>query len=129
MNELLRTELEELKKFFVEIGWVDGLFQTLFLLEDAKPGVDLQGGKKLKQLRNILSWFNLHVSKRHGGYATKNEELYKGWNRIFGFKEDAEKFLGYPHCCVQAHNLGFGNPMTSAVSIYSIIKDIKSGRK
>ena len=42
MDELMRNELEELKRFFVDNGWVDGLFQVLFLFENAKPGVYLQ---------------------------------------------------------------------------------------
>ncbi len=132
MQELRREELTELKKFFVEIKWVDGLFQVLFLLEDAKPGVYLQQQdekrKQLKQLRNILCWFGLFVSMRHGGYATKNKTLYKKWNKIFGFKLDAVKFLGYPSCCVEARKSGPGSA-TIAIQLYLLIKEIKYGNK
>ena len=130
MNELLRTELQELKRFYVDNGWVDGLFQILFLLEDVKVGVYLQedNGRKLKQLRNMLYWFGLHVSIRHGGYATKNKELYREWNKFFGFKLDAEKLLGYPNCCVAVHNSGFGGTIT-AVYLYTLIKEVRAGKK
>lgn len=45
MEEIKRQELEELKKFFIDEGWEEGLFQILFLLEDVKPGVYLQHEK------------------------------------------------------------------------------------
>ena len=132
MGKLLRNELEELKRFFVEGGWwTDGLFQILFLLEDVKPGVDLglrRKRRKLKRLRSMLYWFDLYVSTWHGGYATKNKDLYNEWNRVFGFKMDAERFLGYPSCCVLIQNLGFGSAHLG-VHLYSIIKDVKFGRK
>ena len=129
MQELKRNELEELKKFLVDEGWVDGLFQILFLLEDTKIGVYLQGEqkrRKLKHLRNMLYWFDLYVSMGHGGYATKNKGLYKEWNKFFGFKLDAEKFLGYPSCCVRVHNLHIP---VSIIHFYSLIKEIRFGRK
>ena len=129
MHDTKRHELEELKKFLVDIGWVDGLFQILFLLEDTKVGVWLQSERKeLKQLRNMLYWFNLYVSMRHGGYATKNKALYKEWNKIFGFELDAVKFLGYLACCVKIHKLGLGSNVIG-VHLYSLIKEIRFGRK
>ena len=129
MEEIRRNELEELKKFFVDEGWVDGFFQILFLLEDVKAGVYLQQErkrKKLKHVRNMLYWFDLYVSMRHGGYATKNSELYREWNKFFGFESNAEKFLGYPSCCVKVHNIHVPAYM---IHLYSSIKEIKSGRK
>lgn len=131
MQEIKRQELEELKKFLVDNGWVDGLFQILFLLGGAKPGVYLQKERKrrkLKLLRNMLSWFGLYVSMKHGGYATKSEDLYKEWNKTFGFKLDAEKFLGYPNCCVEIHKSGFGSTIIG-INLYSLIKEMKYGRK
>lgn len=130
MDEIRRNELKELKKFFVDEKWVDGLFQILFLLEDIKPGMDLQQERrrKLKHLRNMLYWFDLYVSIKHGGYATKNKKLYKQWNKFFGFKKDAEKFLGYPTCCVRAENLLNGHAKYS-VYLYSIVKEIRAGKR
>ena len=132
MDNLRKNELEELKKFFVEDGWVDGLFQMLFFLEDVKVGMYLQEERrrrKLKRLRNMLYWFEgIYVSMRHGGYATKNKELYKQWNKFFRFERDAEKFLGYPSCCVRAHIIMTGS-VKNSVYLYSIIKAIKEGRK
>ena len=129
MEEIKKNELEELKKFFVDEGWVDGFFQILFLLEDVKVGVYLQQEKKrrkLKHLRNMLYWFGLFVSMRHGGYTTKSEELDKEWNKFFGFDRNAEKFLDYPSCCVKVHNL---NIPAYLIQLYSLIKEIKLGRK
>ena len=76
----------------------------------------------------MLYWFKLYVSIRHGGYATKNKELYREWNTIFGFERNAERFLDYPSCCVWIHNLGFGSAHLGA-HLYSIIKDVRFGRK
>lgn len=131
MQELKRNELGELKRFFVgELkGWTDGFFQILFLLEDAKIGVYLQQEderRKLKRLRNMLYWFGLYVSMRHGGYATKNKGRYKEWNKFFGFERDTEKFLGYPSCCVRTYNLSISG---NTIGLYSLIKEIRFGRK
>ena len=48
--------------------------------------------------------------------------LYK----FFGFERDAEKFLGYPHCCVRVHNLHI--PI-NIIHLYSLIKEFRFGRK
>ena len=99
MGKLLKNELEELKRFFVEWGWADGLFQILFLLEDVKPGVDVglrRKRRKLKRLRSMLYWFDLYVSTWHGGYATKNKDLYNEWNRYLVLKWMQKDFWVIP---------------------------------
>ena len=126
MKPLLRQELGELKNFFVANGWEDGLFQVLFVLENVKPGMYLQqtNQRKLRQFNNMLLCFNLHISLRHGGYATKNIGLFKEWNKFFGFKIDAERFLGYPPCCVRSHNSHLGD-ILSVIQLYSLVKAIR----
>ena len=130
MDDLRKQELLELKDFFVSRGWIDGLFQILYVLEDVKPGMYLQQDNDktgIKELKNILSWFELLISTRHGGYATKNGVLYKKWNRIFGFKMDAHEFLGYPKCCT-SDVVGFGSNLI-LFELYSLFKGIRQGTK
>lgn len=75
----------------------------------------------------MLYWFDLYVSMRHGGYATKDERLHNDWNRFFGFKLDAEKFLGYPECCVRDVS-GFGSNLL-LYQLYSLVKNIRYRRR
>lgn len=128
MEEIKQQELLELKEWYVKEGrGIDILFQILFLLEDAKPGVKLQtSGRRLRTLKKMLQWFGLYVSTKHSGYATKDKALYNEWNKIFGFKEDAARLLGYPKCCVGVYKLSIH---AFDIQLYSFIKQIRLRRK
>lgn len=129
MEKWKQQGLFEIKRTFVERGWEDGLFQFLYVMENVKPGFWLQkiDRKSLKKIRNVSGWFDLYVSKKHGGYVTKDKTLYKSWNRIFGFELDAEKYIGYPACCVEHHNTKASKEKLFT-DIYILIKLVKENR-
>ncbi|MFA5406598.1 MAG: DUF483 domain-containing protein [Candidatus Nanoarchaeia archaeon] len=111
--------LSEIK--FLKVNRPLLLLELLELIDGAKPGVFIESLDKdlLKNLSSLCKQLGLFVSFKNNGYITKDWFLFKEWeSSIEPILTLADKFIGYPSCCVKAFSKIVSLPLSRELYWY-----------